>query len=81
MTRELRFIFSDAATTDLYLTEIIKQQTTDREMVLTVANWNEQKQALVNTYKPSSCTEIPMSLEDIFIECTNPKPTTLTVES
>ena len=41
-----------------------------REMVVTVANWNKQKQTILETFKPSSCTEIPMSLEDIIIECT-----------
>ncbi len=70
--RKLRVIFADSAPADLYLTEIINQQIDGREMVLTVANWNEQKQALLDTFKPSSCTEIPMSLEDIFIECTRP---------
>ena len=41
-------------------------------MVLTVANWNPQKQALLETFRPESCTELPMTLEDIFIECTRP---------
>ena len=35
-------------------------------------NWNEQKQAMLETFGPESCTEIPMTLEDIFIECTKP---------
>ncbi|TKJ39302.1 MAG: hypothetical protein CEE38_00745 [Planctomycetes bacterium B3_Pla] len=70
--RKLRVIFPEAAPTDLYLTEIVNRQTSGREMVITVANWNRQKQAILDTFKPSSCTEIPMSLEDIFIECTKP---------
>ncbi|MHC4226782.1 MAG: ABC transporter ATP-binding protein [Planctomycetota bacterium] len=70
--RKLRVIFPEAAPTDLYLTEIVNRQTSGREMVITVANWNKQKQAILDTFKPSSCTEIPMSLEDIFIECTKP---------
>lgn len=70
--RKLQIIFPDQAPEDLHLTEIIKQQTQGREMVITVANWNRQKQALVDTHKPASCTEIPMSLEDLFIECTGP---------
>ena len=49
-------------------------------MVLTVANWNRQKQAILETFKPSSCTEIPMSLEDIFIECTKPAKETISAE-
>jgi len=70
--RKLRVIFAESAPANLYLTEIINQQIDGREMVLTVANWNEQKRALLDTFKPSSCSEIPMSLEDIFIECTRP---------
>jgi ABC-2 type transport system ATP-binding protein len=70
--KKLRVIFPEAAPASLYLTEIINRQIQGREMVLTVANWNQQKQAILETFKPSSCTEIPMSLEDLFIECTRP---------
>jgi ABC-2 type transport system ATP-binding protein len=70
--RKLRVIFDEPAPANLYLTEIINQQIDGREMILTVANWNEQKQALLETFKPSSCIDVPMSLEDIFIECTRP---------
>jgi ABC-2 type transport system ATP-binding protein len=72
--KKLRVIFPESAPANLYLTEIINQQIQGREMVITVANWNQQKQAVLETFKPSSCTEIPMSLEDIFIECTKPNP-------
>ena len=68
--RKLQVIFLEKAPENLYLTEIINQQVNGREMILTVANWNEEKQAILNTFKPTSCIEIPMSLEDIFIECT-----------
>jgi ABC-2 type transport system ATP-binding protein len=71
--RKLRVIFPESVPADLYLTEIINRQVEGREMVLTVANWNEQKQTLLETFKPSDCTEVPMSLEDIFIECTRPQ--------
>ncbi|MBN2316480.1 MAG: ABC transporter ATP-binding protein [Sedimentisphaerales bacterium] len=70
--KKLRVIFDESAPANLYLTEIVNQQIDGREMVITVANWNEQKQALLETFKPSSCIDIPMSLEDIFIECTRP---------
>jgi ABC-2 type transport system ATP-binding protein len=70
--RKLRVIFPEAAPANLYLTEIVNRQVQGREMVLTVANWNKQKQTILDTFKPSSCTEVPMSLEDIFIECTKP---------
>jgi ABC-2 type transport system ATP-binding protein len=72
--KKLRVIFGDSVPANLYLTEIINQQIQGREMVITVANWNKQKQAILETFKPSSCTEIPMSLEDIFIECTRLNP-------
>jgi len=72
--KKLRVIFPQSAPENLHLTEIINQQIQGREMVITVANWNQQKQAILETFKPSSSTEIPMSLEDIFIECTKPNP-------
>ncbi len=76
--KKLRVIFPESAPTNLYLKEIVNQQIDGREMVITVANWNKQKQTVLETFKPSSCTEIPMSLEDIFIECTNPNPVSIT---
>ena len=72
--KKLQVIFPDTPPDDLHLTEIINQKITGREMIITVANWSDRKQALLDTYKPESCTEIPMALEDIFIECTNPDP-------
>jgi ABC-2 type transport system ATP-binding protein len=72
--KKLRVIFPEAAPSNLYLKEIVNQQIDGREMVITVANWNRQKQTVLDTFKPASCTEIPMSLEDIFIECTKPNP-------
>ncbi|MHC4680973.1 MAG: ATP-binding cassette domain-containing protein, partial [Planctomycetota bacterium] len=70
--KKLRVIFPEAPPANLYLTEIVNQHIQGREMVITVANWNKQKQTILDTFKPSSCTEVPMSLEDIFIECTRP---------
>ncbi len=70
--RKLRLIFPEKAPDDLHMTDIIQQKNSGREMVITVANYNPQKQAILNTFGPESCTEIPMSLEDIFIECTKP---------
>jgi len=71
--KKLRLIFAEKTPDSLYLTEIINQQASGREMTITVANMNEQKQAIINTFGAESCEEIPMSLEDIFIECTRPK--------
>ena len=79
--RKLRVIFPERAPEDLYITEIIRQQSQGREMVLTVANWNPQKQAILETFKPESCTEVPMTLEDIFIECTRPASAAILQES
>lgn len=70
--KKLRIIFPEQTPEDLYLTDIVNQQKQGREMVLTIANWNPQKQAILATFHPESCTEVPMSLEDIFIECTRP---------
>jgi ABC-2 type transport system ATP-binding protein len=70
--KRLRVIFPERAPEDLHMTEIVNRQSQGREMVLTIANWNPQKQAILETFRPESCTELPMSLEDIFIECTRP---------
>ena len=71
--KKLRLIFPAEAPADLHLTDIINQQHQGRELVITIANLNEQKRAIIETFKPSSCTDIAMSLEDIFIECTSPE--------
>jgi ABC-2 type transport system ATP-binding protein len=68
--KKLRMIFADKPPNNLHLTEIINQQSSGHEMVVTIANFNQQKMAILETFKPQSITEIPMSLEDIFIECT-----------
>ncbi len=70
--RKLQVLFPSEAPENLYITEIIHQENFGREMVLTVADWNPQKQAILNTFGPESCTELAMTLEDIFIECTRP---------
>jgi ABC-2 type transport system ATP-binding protein len=79
--RKLRVIFREQAPEDLYITEIVNQRAEGREMVLTVANWNRQKQAILDTFGPESCTEMPMTLEDIFIECTRPASSVVPQES
>lgn len=71
--KKLRLIFAEKAPAELHLTEVINQQSSGREMIITAANMNEQKMAVIKTFKPESCEEIPMSLEDIFIECTRPR--------
>ena len=79
--KKLRVIFPERTPDDLYLTDIINRRAAGREMVLTVANWNHQKQAILETFGPESCTEMPMTLEDIFIECTRPASAVVPQES
>jgi len=79
--RKLQVIFPQRPPEDLYLTEIINRHDRGREMVLTVANWNARKQKILDTFGPESCTELPMTLEDIFIECTRPAATAVVQES
>ena len=68
--RKLRVIFDGEPPKQLPITEIISEKRQGREITVTVANWNENKQAILNIFKPASCTDIPMTLEEIFIECT-----------
>ncbi len=75
--KKLRIIFSDQPPSTLYLTDVINQKIKHREMTLTIANYNEQKQRLIEAYYPESIDEIPLSLEDIFIECTDPQTVSL----
>lgn len=79
--KRLRVIFRERTPEDLYLTDIINRRAQGREMVLTVANWNPQKQAILATFGPESCTEMPMTLEDLFIECTRPASAVVPQES
>jgi ABC-2 type transport system ATP-binding protein len=75
--KKLQVLFTGRPPDDLYITDVINQRTEGREMVLTVANWNAQKQAILDTFQPASCTELPMTLEDIFIECSRSTQTPL----
>jgi ABC-2 type transport system ATP-binding protein len=68
--RKLRVIFEGEPPRELPITEIITEKRQGREITITVANWNETKQTILNTFKPASCTGLPMTLEEIFIECT-----------
>ncbi len=77
--KKFQILFPNDPPESLHLTEIIRRQNQGRETLLTVANWNNHKQTILETFHPESCTEIPMTLEDIFIECTNPNPMLLAV--
>jgi ABC-2 type transport system ATP-binding protein len=68
--RKLRVIFDNEPPKEIPITGIIAEKRQGREIIISVANWNEHKQTILNTFKPASCTNIPMTLEEIFIECT-----------
>ena len=69
--RKLRLIFDGEPPGELPITEMITEKRQGREITVTVANWNETKQTILNIFKLASCTEIPMTLEELFIECTS----------
>ncbi|NLH41908.1 MAG: hypothetical protein GX448_08710, partial [Planctomycetes bacterium] len=79
--KKLRVIFPERTPEGLTLTDIINKWALGREMVLAVAKWNQQKQSILATFRPESCTEVPMTLEDIFIECTRPASAVMPQES
>ena len=68
--RKLRVIFDGELPKEIPITGIMTEKRQGREIVICAANWNDNKQAILNTFRPASCTEIPMTLEEIFIECT-----------
>jgi ABC-2 type transport system ATP-binding protein len=77
--RKLRLIFKDGVPEKLYLTDIIREQRSENELVITIVGWDGMKQAILDLYRPSNCIDVPMTLEDIFIECTNPNPLAIAV--
>jgi ABC-2 type transport system ATP-binding protein len=78
--KKFQVIFKGEAPMTLPLTEVIRQEARGREMIFTAANWTAEKRAMLEAWQPESCTEVPMSLEDIFIECTSPNPVELVME-
>jgi ABC-2 type transport system ATP-binding protein len=68
--RKLRVIFDGEPPSVFPITEIVAENRQGREVIISVANWNESKQKILDIFKPASCTQIPMTLEEIFIECT-----------
>ncbi|HPD46311.1 MAG TPA: ABC transporter ATP-binding protein [Anaerohalosphaeraceae bacterium] len=69
---KVQIIFAESPPDDLPLTGIIRQQRSGTEVIITVANWDAAKRAVVEAFRPQHVAEIPMTLEDLFIECTNP---------
>jgi ABC-2 type transport system ATP-binding protein len=68
--RKLRVIFEGEPPKEIPITGIMTEKRQGREIIICAANWNEHKQTILNTFRPASCTDIPMTLEEIFIECT-----------
>ncbi len=73
--RKIRILFADAPPEDLLFKDIIRQESRGREIIITAANWNAQKEKMLATFQPESYQEIPMTLEDIFIDCLHNGPT------
>ncbi len=69
--RKVRLIFPGEAPDTLEMTGIIKLERHQRELLVTVAQWNPQKRRIIESYEPENIIDVPMSLEDIFIECTD----------
>jgi ABC-2 type transport system ATP-binding protein len=72
--RKIRLVFAEAPPPEIPVTEVINKRAEGREVTLTVANWNDQKQAMIETLRPTDCSEIEMGLEDLFLECTGTQP-------
>jgi ABC-2 type transport system ATP-binding protein len=68
--RKWRILFEGEPPIDLPIRDIVRLERGERELMLTIADWNERKQAMIESLKPSEMIEVPMSLEDLFIECT-----------
>jgi len=72
--KKIRMVFADTVPPDVCLTEVINRRVQGREVTLTVANWNGQKQAMIEALRPTDYSEIQMGLEDLFLECTGTQP-------
>lgn len=68
--KKLRLIFPGRAPDQLPMTDIINSRAEGRELILTVAHLTSQKRHFLQTFGLETIEEIPMTLEDIFIECT-----------
>jgi len=68
--RKFRLIFEREAPKQLYLIDLIRQQNEGREMIITAADWTDTKYRMLQALSPQNVIEIPMNLEDVFLECT-----------
>ena len=67
---QVRVIFKESPPPSIPLADVIRCHTEGREVLLTAANWTDQKRAMIEALGPTECCENKMSLEDIFLECT-----------
>ncbi len=67
---QVRVIFKESPPPSIPLTDVIRCHTEGREVLLTAANWTDQKRAMIEALGPAECCVESMSLEDIFLECT-----------
>ena len=77
--KKLRLTFAEAPPAEVGLTDVIACRREGREMLITLANWNEHKRTLLEAYRPETWSEVGLTLEDIFVETTNPQPAALAV--
>lgn len=68
--RKFRLIFEQQVPAQLHLTDVIRRQREGREMILTAADWTDTKYRILEAFRPQSIVEIPLNLEDVFLECT-----------
>lgn len=71
---QVRVIFKESPPPAIPLTDVIRCETEGREVLLTAANWTDQKRAMIEALGPTECCEKHMNLEDIFLECTGSQP-------
>jgi ABC-2 type transport system ATP-binding protein len=73
--RKFRLIFDQSVPEQLYLTDVIRQQREGREMIITAADWTDAKYRILEAFRPAGIVEVPMNLEDVFLECTRTEKT------
>ncbi len=66
---QVRVIFKESPPPSIPLTDVIQCHTEGREVLLTAANWTDQKRAMIEALGPTECCVESMGLEDIFLAC------------
>jgi len=71
--KKLRLTFAEEAPEELALTDVVACRREGREMLITLANWDEHKRMVLEAYGPETWSEVGLTLEDIFVEATHPQ--------